>query len=42
MTVTTRYELHELRKLIRSVDARAFVNIVETAGIMGEFRRIDD
>lgn len=39
MTVTTRYELADLRKLIKETDPKAFVNIVETAGIMGEFRR---
>ncbi len=39
MTVTTRYELVELRKIVKQIDPKAFVNIVETAGIMGEFRR---
>ncbi|XEC96488.1 YitT family protein [Paenibacillus tarimensis] len=39
MTVTTRYELAELRKTIKSLDPRAFVNIVETAGIIGDFRQ---
>ena len=39
MTVTTRYELAALRKMIRKLDRHAFVNIVETVGIMGQFRR---
>jgi uncharacterized membrane-anchored protein YitT (DUF2179 family) len=39
MTVTTRYELAELRRMIRKTDAKAFVNIVETAAVIGEFRR---
>lgn len=39
MTVTTRYELIDLRNMIRKTDPNAFVNIVETIGIMGQFRR---
>ncbi|SFS98610.1 Uncharacterized membrane-anchored protein YitT, contains DUF161 and DUF2179 domains [Paenibacillus sp. BC26] len=39
MTVTTRFELNQLRKIIESTDPRAFVNIVETVGVMGEFRK---
>lgn len=39
MTVTTRYELAELRKIVSRTDPTAFVNIVETVGIMGDFRR---
>lgn len=39
MTVITRYELDELRKMVRRTDPGAFVNIVETVGILGEFRR---
>jgi uncharacterized membrane-anchored protein YitT (DUF2179 family) len=39
MTVTTRYELAELRKTIKEVDPKAFVNIVETVEVLGEFRR---
>jgi len=39
MTVTTRYELAELRKIIREIDQKAFVNIVETVGVSGEFTR---
>jgi len=39
MTVTTRYELAELKRLIRQIDPKAFVNIVETVEILGEFHR---
>ncbi|GGH15848.1 YitT family protein [Paenibacillus segetis] len=39
MTVTTRYELVELRNIIKQCDPNAFVNIVETVGIMGSFRK---
>ncbi len=39
MTVTTRFELAELRKIIRSIDPYAFVNIVQTVDVIGEFRR---
>ncbi|MCR8843400.1 YitT family protein [Paenibacillus sp. SC116] len=39
MTVTTRYELNELKRAIKETDPKAFVNIVETVGIMGNFRR---
>ncbi|NMO95380.1 YitT family protein [Paenibacillus lemnae] len=39
MTVTTRYELAELRMIIKETDPQAFVNIVETVGVMGQFRR---
>lgn len=39
MTVTTKYELAELREIIKSTDPTAFVNIVETVGVMGSFRR---
>lgn len=38
MTVTTRYELAELRKMIRSLDPKAFVNVVQTVDVIGEFR----
>ncbi|KAA9007491.1 YitT family protein [Paenibacillus spiritus] len=40
MTVTTRYELAELRKAIREIDSSAFVNVLETVEIMGRFRRL--
>jgi len=39
MTVTTRYELAELQRIIRISDPQAFVNIVETVGVMGSFRK---
>jgi uncharacterized membrane-anchored protein YitT (DUF2179 family) len=39
MTVTTRYELSSLRAMIRKHDPKAFVNIVETVSIMGDFRK---
>jgi uncharacterized membrane-anchored protein YitT (DUF2179 family) len=40
MTVTTRYELAELRKIVKETDPKAFVNIVETVEIIGEFRKL--
>lgn len=40
MTVTTRYELAELRRTILETDAAAFVNVLETVEIMGRFRRL--
>lgn len=40
MTVTTRYELAELRKAVLSVDPSAFVNVLETVEILGRFRRL--
>lgn len=42
MTVRTRYELAELKKQIQSVDKLAFVTIVETVGVVGEFRRLKE
>lgn len=42
MTVRTRYELAELKKIIHSVDPTAFVTIVETVGVVGEFRKIKE
>jgi uncharacterized membrane-anchored protein YitT (DUF2179 family) len=39
MTVTTRYELAELRKMITEVDSKAFVNVVQTIDVIGEFRK---
>lgn len=39
MTVTTRYELTELKEIIKKTDPSAFVNIVETVDVMGSFRR---
>lgn len=42
MTVRTRYELVDLRKQVQSIDKHAFVTIVETVGVMGEFRRLKE
>jgi len=39
MTVTTRFELAELRKMIKEVDAKAFVNVVQTIDVIGDFRK---
>lgn len=39
MTVTTRYELVELKRIVKQSDPQAFVNIVETVGVMGSFRK---
>jgi uncharacterized membrane-anchored protein YitT (DUF2179 family) len=40
MTVTTRFEMAELRKIIQGIDPKAFVNIVQTVEVIGEFRRL--
>lgn len=40
MTVRTRYELAELKKQVQSIDQHAFVNIVETVGVIGQFRKL--
>lgn len=40
MTVTTRYELAELRKTILEVDRCSFVNVLETVEILGRFKRL--
>lgn len=40
MTVTTRYELADLRKTILETDPKSFVNVLETVEIMGRFRRL--
>ncbi|MFD0958574.1 YitT family protein [Paenibacillus chungangensis] len=42
MTVRTKYELNELCKTIISIDAHAFINIVETVGVVGDFRNGND
>ncbi|WP_379184610.1 YitT family protein [Paenibacillus sp. GCM10023252] len=39
MTVRTKYELADLRKTVASIDAKAFVNLVETVGVMGDFAK---
>jgi len=41
MTVTTRYELVELKRIVNETDADAFVNIVETVGVWGKFTRLE-
>jgi uncharacterized membrane-anchored protein YitT (DUF2179 family) len=40
MTVTTRYELVDLKRIIKDIDPKAFVNIVATVGVIGEFRKL--
>jgi uncharacterized membrane-anchored protein YitT (DUF2179 family) len=40
MTVTTRYELAELRRTILEADPSSFVNVLETVEILGRFRRM--
>lgn len=42
MTVTTRYELAELRRMVRDLDPKAFVNVVQTVDVIGEFRKRPD
>ncbi|MFD0586669.1 YitT family protein [Paenibacillus sp. GCM10027627] len=39
MTVRTKFELAELCKVIIAIDPHAFINIVETVGIVGDFRK---
>jgi len=39
MTVITRYQLTDVKKLINETDREAFVNITETAEVMGLFHR---
>ncbi|MBM7693989.1 uncharacterized membrane-anchored protein YitT (DUF2179 family) [Peribacillus deserti] len=39
MIVITRYELYDLEKVINEVDPSSFTNIVETVGILGQFRK---
>jgi uncharacterized membrane-anchored protein YitT (DUF2179 family) len=40
MTVISRYELAEFKAIIKECDPKAFVNIVETTSIIGEFRKL--
>lgn len=42
MTVRTKYELAELSKTITSIDPHAFINIVETVGVIGDFYKPKD
>lgn len=37
--VITRYELYELERVITNVDANAFTNVLETANVIGFFRK---
>lgn len=37
--VITRYELYELERVIKNIDANAFTNIMETASVIGFFRK---
>lgn len=39
MIVVTRYELFDLRRIINGVDPAAFVNVVNTEGVFGLFRK---
>ncbi|WP_409294766.1 YitT family protein [Peribacillus sp. SCS-26] len=39
MIVITRYELYDLEKVIHEIDPASFTNIVETVGILGQFRK---
>ncbi|MFX3625632.1 MAG: YitT family protein [Ectobacillus sp.] len=39
-TVITRYELGEVKRLVRQVDQHAFMNITETVEVVGRFKRI--
>lgn len=41
MTVRTKFELAELTKTIMTIDPEAFINIVETVGVVGDFRKQD-
>lgn len=38
-TVITRYELSEVQRIIKKTDPHAFVNITQTVGVMGLFRK---
>jgi uncharacterized membrane-anchored protein YitT (DUF2179 family) len=40
MTVITRYELAEFKAIIKECDPKAFVNIVETTTVLGEFHKL--
>ncbi|MFD3448741.1 YitT family protein [Microbacteriaceae bacterium 4G12] len=39
-TVITRYELGEVKRLVRQVDNHAFMNITETVEVVGRFKKI--
>jgi len=40
MMVLSRYELYDLSRIIKSVDEKAFTNVVQTVDVYGEFRKI--
>jgi uncharacterized membrane-anchored protein YitT (DUF2179 family) len=42
MTVRTKYEIAELCKTITTIDPHAFINIVETVGVLGDFSKPKD
>ncbi|MFD3447317.1 YitT family protein [Microbacteriaceae bacterium 4G12] len=39
MIVITRYELYDLQRIINGVDSAAFVNVVNTENVFGQFRK---
>jgi uncharacterized membrane-anchored protein YitT (DUF2179 family) len=39
MIVLSRYELYDLERIIRTVDSKAFTNVVQTINVFGEFRK---
>jgi len=39
MIVLSRYELYDLDRIIRTVDSKAFTNVVQTINVFGEFRK---
>jgi len=40
MMVLSRYELYDLSRIIKSVDEKAFTNVVQTVDVFGEFRKM--
>ncbi|MEO4055660.1 DUF2179 domain-containing protein [Solibacillus sp. CAU 1738] len=38
-TVITRYQLGEVKNIIKEIDSTAFVNITETTEVIGMFNR---
>ena len=40
--VITRYELYDLEQIVKDTDPNAFVNIVQTTGVFGFFRKDED
>jgi uncharacterized membrane-anchored protein YitT (DUF2179 family) len=37
--IISRYELAGVKRLIKEIDPKAFVNVMETVEVMGYFRR---